>query len=103
MTIEAKKRRHTSKTSLFASLDALKDFVLWAKDQGVAKIRVGDVELEIAPLATAYALEAKLSEQALSTGTPVPRTEERDTSRTLVDDDAMTDKERDELLNWSAT
>lgn len=103
MTTEPKKRRHTSKTALFESVDAIKAFAIWARDEGFTRVSVGDLQLEIAPLATAYALETKVSDEALRTGSPRPRTEERDTGHTLVDDDDMSDQEKRELLEWSVT
>lgn len=103
MTTESKKRPNTRKTALFDSVDAIKQFALWARNEGFTRVSVGDLQLEVAPLATAYALEAKVSDEASRAGAPSPSSEERDTGRTLVDDDEMSDQERKELLEWSVT
>lgn len=82
---------------MFKTTDELKSFILWAKSTKVLQLKVGDIEVIFAPHALQDANEPDLtSPVATKTGT-----EEKNTSKLLVDD-MQADIDDEELLFHSA-
>ncbi len=83
---------------MFKTVAQLKEFILWAKSQKVQEVHVGKIVVVFSPYALA---EAALDEPNMYDA-PRPPTEERDTSKTLVDDlGEMPDNEEDLLFHSS--
>lgn len=83
---------------MFKTTQDLKEFILWAKDQRIEAVKVGDVEVKFSTLAFLVPDEMNLDQE---TAKPAS-TEERNTSKTLVDTLTNTDEEDEELLTWSS-
>lgn len=75
--------KHNKDYAMFENPEDLKDFILWAKQQGVQAFKVAEVEISFSPYAVAEAQE----QQAVKANptTPEPNT-----------------NEDDELLYWSS-
>lgn len=74
---------------MIKTINELKEFILWAKEQKVSSVKIGDVAFEISNLALIEATELKpYAEQPTSVG--------------LNEQDAQEQKEDDDLLMWSS-
>lgn len=74
---------------LFTTVEELQEFILWAKSEKILQIKVDGVEVTFSGLAF------MADEDLITAGQPqVKGSEERDTSKTLVDDmDAYADED----------
>lgn len=72
---------------MFKDVAELKNFIVWAKKQGIQKAKIGDIEFEVSIVSQAIDYQAS---------------EEKTTSKTMVDTEKSTKEEEDELLFWSA-
>jgi hypothetical protein len=80
---------------MFKTVSELQEFILWAKKERVESFKAGDVEVSL----SAYAFIDAISE--LSPEPQSHKTEERNTSKTLVDT-LNTTEDDEELLFFSA-
>jgi hypothetical protein len=76
----------------------LKDFVLWAKEAGIKSFKIADLEVCFSDLALNDATYLATEPEAL----PTRQTEERDTSKTIVDELINSNITDDEDLFWSS-
>ena len=82
---------------MFDNSEKLKEFILWAKSQRIETVKIGEIEVRFSNLA--FIDDLASLEQELTA--PVSaKTEERNTSKTLVDTLSTDDDE--ELLTWSS-
>lgn len=100
-TKQPKKRTRINKVAP-QTLQDLQRFILWAKSEGVSRIKLGDIEVQLLDVAVIHAVESKLSETVASQPLIVAGAEERDTGRTMVDEADASKSEEEELLYWSA-
>lgn len=78
------------------SIDEVKELAVWARNNGVKRIKMNNVELELTELAFVGALET-------SPGQPTIRaSEELDTDRTLLDEKPENADKDDDMLFWSS-
>lgn len=78
---------------MFKTTQELQDFILWCRQAKIKAIKVGDMEVQFSDLAFIDVITEAAPE--------VQQTEERNTSKTLVD--TLPAEESDEdLLFWSA-
>jgi len=77
---------------MISNIEEFKALVLWAKSEGLKRIKLNDIEVEISDYIIASDLAAKqgLQEEPLST------------SATMVDTEKTTKEEDDQLLYWSS-
>lgn len=75
---------------MFKDTKELQDFILWCRKGRIKTVQVGDIKVEFSDLA--FIDEIAVVEPET--------TEEKDTSKTLVDTDQQTDEE--DLLFWSS-
>lgn len=80
------------KQAFFSSVADVQAFIVWARQQGLKRAKIGDVEFEIADLTVALDSEAAA----------IKGTEERDTTRTMTDTLTPDAKQEDEDLFWSS-
>jgi len=80
---------------MFKTTQELQDFILWAKGAKVKAFKIGDTEVEFTELAFIDAISEIEPEAVL-------KTEEKNTSKTLVDTLTEEDLNDDELLDWSS-
>ena len=85
---------------MFKTVEDLKDFILWAKDQKIQEVHVGKTVVVFSALALTEDLYG--SADYASPPSPKTSTEEKDTSRTLLDEPPETAKEEEDLLFYSA-
>lgn len=83
---------------MFKTVAQLKEFILWAKAQKIQQISVGKTVVVFSDYALAETVSNELDRQ-YSPSTP---TEERDTSRTLTDDEPEMADDEDALLFHSS-
>ncbi len=83
---------------MFKTVEQLKEFIIWAKDQKVQEVHVGKVVVVF----SALALTESLYNEPEHYDTQKPQTEERDTSKTLVDDEPEAADNEDDLLYYSS-
>lgn len=81
---------------MFKTVDQLKEFIIWAKKQKVQEVHVGKVVILFSTLALTEDLTSEPDYE------PKPTTEERDTSKTLVDDEPEQPDNEEELLFYSS-
>lgn len=74
------------------NIDDVKAFIIWAKSQGIKRIKLSDIEVEISDITIATESEAR------TTGL---LSEERSSSKTLTDTETVDASEEQELLMWS--
>lgn len=79
----------------FKTATQLKNFITWAKSQKIAQLQVGDVQIVFSPLAF-------IDDVPNEFDAPKPKTEERTTAKTLLDDLKPDDDEDENLLYHSA-
>lgn len=77
-------------TSLFTNIEELKNFILWSKEQGLKKIQIGDVAVEVSEV---YYASKIVDRQELPTHNP--------SSKRFIDDESAQEND-DELLFWSS-
>lgn len=44
-------KKAVKSTQVFESIEEIKNFILWAKDEKIARLKVEDIEIEFSPLA----------------------------------------------------
>ena len=77
--------------SMFQTVQDLQEFFLWCQQAKIKAVKVGDIEVQFSDLAFIDIIAPEIAQQA---------SEERDTSKTMVDTAA---EEADEdLLFWSS-
>lgn len=74
---------------MFKTTQELQDFLLWCQQAKIKAVKVGDMEVQFSDLAFIDAISQNLTQS-----------EERDTSKTLVD--TAPDETDEDLLFWSA-
>jgi len=79
---------------MFKTTSELRDFIVWAKLQRLKSFKAGQIEVTFSDLAFLEAMDEPLP--------GVQKTEEKNTSKTLVDTLSDADLEDEELLNWSS-
>lgn len=83
---------------MFKTVAQLKEFILWAKAQKVQEIHVG----KVAVVFSAYAIAEAAVDEPSDFIKPRTPNEERDTSKTLVDDVPEMADNDEELLFYSS-
>lgn len=86
---------------MFKSTQDLQEFISWAKQQRIELVKIGDVEVRFSTLAF-IDLETGALNQDSELATKPAKTEERNTSKTLVDTLENVEEEDEELLTWSS-
>lgn len=79
-------------------IERLTEYML---EVGLKRLKVGTLELELSETAISIALSKQIEATEFAPAKQKD-TEEKDTSKTMVDTEELSDKEYDELLNWSA-
>jgi hypothetical protein len=77
---------------MISNLNELKQLIIWAKEQGITAIKVGDIQVEISP--------AAVMESMIASGTV--KSEPLDTSKTLTDAEELDPEEEKQLKYWSS-
>ena len=73
---------------MFTTLSELKEFVIWAKEQKLKRVRIKDIEIEISDIAL-------VDDLMTSTSQPVNKTEPQE------NDTVAQNNEDEQLLMWS--
>ncbi len=81
---------------MFKTTKELKEFIVWAKSQGIQQVSVGKVVVVFSP----YAL-AESAIDGLGNAEKTPD-EHKDTSKTLIDTSKSTSSDDEDLLYYSA-
>ena len=76
---------------MFKTTQDLKEFILWCQQAKIKAVKVGDVEVQFSDLAFLDVITQQMEQ---------PASEERDTSKTLVD--TAPEESDEELLFWSS-
>jgi hypothetical protein len=76
---------------VFKTTQELQDFILWCQQAKIKAVKVGDLEVQFSDLAFIDVIAPEIAKLA---------SEERDTSKTMVDTAA--DEVDEELLFWSS-
>lgn len=86
---------------MFKTTEDLQEFISWAKKQRIELLKVGDIEVRFSTLAFVDEATGGLipSDESAS---QTAKTEERNTSKTLVDTLENVAEDDDELLMWSS-
>lgn len=79
---------------MFKTTSELRDFIVWAKAERLKSFKAGNIEVTFSDLAFLEAMDEPLP--------GMQKTEEKNTSKTLVDTLSDKDLEDDELLDWSS-
>jgi len=82
---------------MFKNSQELKDFILWCLQQRIKSVQVGETKVEFSDYAFIDILTAPPANSGLG-----PQSEEKDTSKTLVDTMQMDAKEEEDLLFYSS-
>jgi len=83
---------------MFKEIDELKEFIVWAKENGLSSVKVGDIHVEISHigiLQSASEVQTPIEQAVAKTNKPMSPEEKK--SR---DDKAQ--EEEDDLLFWSS-
>lgn len=66
-----------AKAKVFDNLEEIKSFLIWAKEQGVRRAKVGDLEVEFSDMAMVVQYQDKLSPTAGLGAILQPKSEEQ--------------------------
>lgn len=76
------------------TISELKELIIWAKEQSLQSLKIGDVEFKFSEAVAAQAIIEKYGAS--------PQIENKASSDTLVDTEAVDAKEEEELLFYSS-